>query len=217
MFTVRVEKTAEQEIDYDDWNVGISTTGDVIVLDENFTLCKFNLQQDGLYREQWRRRFPEGISSSVRRIPKYLTETGDVILQNTQENSTTFLFDQDMKLKDSWQHQGYLIGWLPGPRTVYVVRKPKGYLVEIKSQNGELMQLKPERNPWSSTYMSVCENGRAGKLVVVHYDGGDSSIHIFSAVGKTKNRIHTKLLCNNKCIMGEFGLRDFSSCVQMNK
>ena len=193
MFTVRVEKTAEQETDYD-WHVGISTTGDVFIGDGKVTLCKFNLQLDGLYREQWRRQLPENLSSVVRGCPNYLTETRDIILQNRQENSTTFLFDQDMKLKDSWQHQGYLIGCLPGPRTVYVVEDQEGNLVEIRSQNGELIQLKPERKTWSSTYMSVCEDGRTGKLVVVHYDGRDSSIDIFSAVGKTKNRIHHQII-----------------------
>ena len=192
MFTVCVEKTAEQEIDRD-WNVGISTTGDVIAPDGHDTLCKFNLQQDGLYREQWRRRFPEDISSSVR-CPKYLTETGDVILQNTQKKRTTFLFDQDMKLKDSWPHKGMLIGCLPGPRIVYAVREPEGTLVEIRSQNGELIQLKTERNPWRSTVMSVCEDGRAGKLVVVERDRQDSRMDIFSAVGKTKNRIHHQII-----------------------
>ena len=193
MFTVRVEKTAEQEIDYD-WHVGISTTGDVIIGDGNVTLRKLSLQQDGLYREQWRRRFPENISGAPGAYSKYLTETGDIILQNWWENSMTFLFDQDMKLKDSWQHKGNLIGCLPGLQTVYAVREPKGYLVEIRSQNGELIQLKPERKTWSSTYMSVCEDGRTGKLVVVHYDGRDSSIDIFSTVGKTKNRIHHQII-----------------------
>ena len=189
MFTVRVEKTAKQEINFDG-HVGISTTGDVIIVDWKVTLCKLSLQQDGLYREQRRRQLPENLSSVVTGCPKYLTETGDIILQNRQENSTTFLFDQDMKLKDSWQHKGYLIGCLPGPRTVYAVREATGYLVEIRSQNGEVMQLKPERKSWNSHLMSVCEDGRTGKLVVVKYKWEDISMDIFSRVGKTKHRIH---------------------------
>ena len=193
MFTVSVEKTAEREINFDR-RVGISTTGDVIIEDGTGTMCKFSLQHNGLYRQQWRREFPENISASraVRGYHKYLTETGDLLLQNSQENSTTFLFDQDMKLKDSWQHQGDLIGCVPGPRTVYTVKKAEGILVEIRSQNGELKELKNERNPWSSLMMSVCEDGRTGKLVVVKFDSdfGDSSMDIFSGDGKTKHSIH---------------------------
>ena len=194
MFTVRMEKTAEQEIGYVDWPVGISTTGDVITDDGTGSFCKFSLQQDGLYSKQWRGQLPENISSAPRNCTKYLTETGDIILQNCQGNNATFLFDQDLKLKDQWQHKGNLIGCLPGPRTVYAVREPKGYLVEIRSQNGELIQLKPDRNAWNNFNISVCEDGRTGKLVVVQRDWHDSSIDIFSAVGKTKHRIHHQII-----------------------
>ena len=196
MFTVRVEKTAELGIDYD-WCVGISTTGYVITEDRPCSLCKFSLQEHGSYIEQWRRQLPENIRSAPKKHTKCLTETG-VILQDREENSTTFLFNQDMELKDSWQHKGELIGCLPGPRTVYAVREPKRhlveYLVEIKSQNGELIQLKPDRKPWNRRLMSVCEDGRTGKLVVVQHDWHDSSMDIFSGVGKTKHRIHHQII-----------------------
>ena len=201
MFIVCVKKTTEQEIDGDTL-VGISTTGDVIIREARIgTLCKFSLQQDGSYSEQWRRQLPENISSVSALCRKYLTDTGDLILQDYQPNSTTFLFDQDMKLKDSWQHQGDLIGCLPGPRTVYAVREAKLDLVEIRSLNGELIKLKYERNPWNKILMSVCEDGTTGKLVVVTYD---SRMDIFSGVGKTKHRIHHQIImhshtaCRNK-------------------
>ena len=194
MFTVRVKKQTERTVD-DDNLVSISTTGDVITRDGTAALCKFSLLQDGSYSEQWRRQLPENICSKSAEYNKYLTDTGDVILQNQEENSTTFLFDQDMNLKDSWQHQGQLIGCLPGPRTVYAVKEAMGILVEIRSQNGESMQLKPERNAWGSFYLSVCGDGRTGKLVVVHYSYGityrrtDDFMDIFSGVGKTKHQI----------------------------
>ena len=194
MFTVHVEKTAEQEIDYHDWNVSISTTGDVITEDMTFTLCKFSLQEHRSYIEQWRRQLPENILKASENYIKYLTETGDIILKDWKENSKTFLFDQDMKLKDSWQHKGWLIGCLPGPRTVYAVEEPEGYLVVMRSQNGEVMQLKPERKSWNTHFMSVCEDGRTGKLVVVNVDLGHSSMDIFSGVGKTKHRIHHQII-----------------------
>ena len=208
MFTVRVEKTAVQQIGYYDQRVVISTTGDYIIEDGTGTLCKFSLQQDGSYSEQWRRQLPANISSAGRGCHKYLTETGDIILQDReensptflidQENSTTFLFDQDMKLKDSWQHQGWLIGCLPGPRAVYAVGEAWEYLVEIRSQNGEVMQLKPERKSWNSHLISVCEDGRTGKLVVVKYEFEDRSMDIFSGVGKTKHRIHHQIIMQVK-------------------
>ena len=197
MFTVRVEKTAKQEIDFDK-RVGISTTGDVIIEDWNGALCKFNLQQDGLYRKRWRRHLPENFSSAVQGYRKYLTETGDLIMQNLQENNTTFLLDQEMKLKDSWQHKRKLtvIGCLPGPRTVYAVNERLGNLVAIRSQNGELIQLKSKRIAWNSCYMSVCEDGRTGKLVAVQYEGREDSgtMDIFSGDGKTKHRIHHQIV-----------------------
>ena len=198
MFTVNVKKKTEWKVD-DDWCVSISTTGDVITTDARTgTLCKISLQQDGSYSEQWRHQLPENISSKSAEYNIYLTDTGDVILQNRKENSTTFLFDQDMNLKDSWQHHGQLIGCLPGPRTVYTVKE--GILVEIRSQNGESMQLKPERNAWGSMYLSVCEDGRTGKLVVVQCSYWityrrtnelmDTNVmDIFSGVGKIKHQI----------------------------
>ena len=119
---------------------------------------------------------------------KYLTDTGDVILQNLKEGSQTFLFDQDMNLKDLWRHRGRLIGCLPGPRTVYAVREAEGFLAEIRSQNGKSMQLNLERN--ERPMVSVCEDGRTGKLVVVQRGWKDTSfMDIFSGVGKSKHQI----------------------------
>ena len=200
MFTVRVKKKTERKVN-DDGLVSISTTGDVITAGASTdTLCKFSLQQDGSYSTQWRRQLPKYIRSMSTEYNIYLTDTGDVILQTQEENSKTFLFDQDMNLKDSWQHHGQLIGCLPGPRTVYAVREAKGILVEIRSQNGESMQLKPERNAWDSIRLSVCEDGRTGKLVVVQwsyvitYRRTNASkrtnvMDIFSGVGKIKHQI----------------------------
>ena len=191
MFTVRVEKKTDNKLDYDPL-VSISTTGDVIIgEDVTRTLWKFSLQQDGSYSEQWRRQLPKNINCVSSEYRQYLTDTGDVILENFGEKSTTLLFDQDMKLKDSWQHKGEIIGCLPGPRAVYAVREAEGILVEIKSQNGESMQLKHERN--ALYMMGVCEDGRTGKVVVVQIGWEDayfmSSMDIFSGVGKTKHQI----------------------------
>ena len=195
MITVRVEKTAAEQKIERDWLVNISTTGEVIA-EEYSKLCKFSLQQDGSYSETWRHLCPGNIGRVHR---KYLTDSGDVILQNTLplENPTTFVFDQDMKVKDSWQYQGDLIACLPGPRTVYAVRDLKGmhsHHVEINKQNGEVLQLIPERKAWNSKGLCVCEDWRTGKLAVVECPSSNSSVDIFSRVGKTKQRIHHQII-----------------------
>ena len=161
--------------------MSITPTGDVMIVQNDSILCKISLQQDGSYIEQWRHQIPEDMCTKG--CPIYFTDTDDVIMQNFQKNCTTSLFDQYMKLKDSWRHQGLLIGCLPGPRTVYANRN----LVEIRSQNGELTKLKFETAPWDKA-MSVCEDGRTGKLVFVR---ADLSIELY---GKTKYRIHHRII-----------------------
>ena len=79
---------------------------------------------------------------------------------------------------------------------MYAVKDQEIFLLEIKSQNGELIQLKPERSPWNSLLMSVCEDGRTGKQVVVQSDTRrrDSRMDIFSGAGKTNHRIHHQII-----------------------
>ena len=190
MFPVHVEKTAEQKTGHDT-RVGISTTGDVIT-GFGRNLSKFSLQQDGSYSKQWECQLPKYLSSVSENYRKYLTETGDVILQYSMLSSTTFLLNQDMKLKDSWQQKGRLIGCLPGPRTVYAVKESNRNHIELRRQNGELIQLNSEINPWNSLRMSVCEDGRTGKLVVVSHDR--QYMDIFSGDGKTKQRIRHQII-----------------------
>ena len=194
MFTVRVEKTTIRHIDAN-WCESISVTGDVITTTKDGNLCKFSLQQDGSFSEQWRRQLPKNnLGSDI-----YLTDTGDIIIAHHRlEKRTIFWFDQDMKLIDLWQHEGYLIACLPGPRTVYRVRKEGDYYVEIRNQKGEVIQLNLIKCTLNDHPLSVCEDGKTGKLAVIssslglmdnylYYDDDYEvhySLHIFSGTGK---------------------------------
>ena len=195
MFTVRVEKTTKQ-------NTGalrvkcISVTGDCITMPKDGVLCKFSLQQDGSYSEQWRRQLSE--HSPVSRI--CLTDTGDIIMADRwSENSTVFWFDQDMKRIDSWQQDGELIACLPGPRTVYFVMEGVECYVEIRNQKGEVLQLKPKEVTWRDC-PSVCEDGRTGKLAVVSnsrksvYGDSHCNLHILSGIGKAQRSLHHQII-----------------------
>ena len=182
IFTVRVEMMPELKLGFGACRfVGInSSTGDVIVEEEDEPLLhKFHLQQNGSYREEWRRHHPENVKRYCR---KHLTDTGDVILQNDKEDGTTFVIDQEMKLIDSWQHQGYLIDTLPGTRTVYAVREGWDWHVEIRIKGGEVLQLKPDGSTLIHSSRSVCEEATTGKLGVRN----DPYLDIFSRDGKTK-------------------------------
>ena len=142
MITVRVERMPGLKLGFSACGeAGINkSTGAVIVEERHEPLLhKFQLQQNGSYREEWRRQLPENVK---RDCHKYLTDTGDLILQN-EEDGTTILFDQEMKLIDSWQHQEDLIATLPGTRTVCAVKEGKEWHVEIRIQDEEVLQLKP--------------------------------------------------------------------------
>ena len=138
-----------------DYHVGIcSTTGAIISGHRNYSgslLHKFSLQEDGSFCEDWKHPLPENIEHQCR---KYLTDTGGIMLQNNEEGSSTFLFDQNMQLISSWESLGQLIACLPGPRSVYAVKdrtEEKKYLygLDIKNQAGEVLQLKPEGHTWA--------------------------------------------------------------------
>ena len=124
-------------------------------------LYKYSLHQDESYRNEWKRQCPENKEWDK----YYLTDAGDVILDD-RSNHRACLFDQDMQLMDSWQYQGTLVACLPGPRTVYV-NKGKEYVIDIRSQDGEILQLKPEGSTWRDYPVSVCEDERTKKLVVL--------------------------------------------------
>ena len=210
MFTVRVETMPGLKLGSEVWdNVDISkNTGDFIV--EAWyerLLYKFHLQQNGSYREEWRCQLPENIKRHCR---KFLTDTGNVIMHN-EEDSKTFLFDEDMKLIDSWQHQGYLIATLSGERAAYAVGEGEEWHVEIRIQDGDVLQLKPDRNTWESESLSVCDDARTEKLVVMHtqelscrpildilYTLG--VLDIFSRDGKTMQSLRTGTECQCLCM-----------------
>ena len=176
MFTVHVETMPEFKPGLRIGCVDINkSTGDIIVetLHEPL-LYKFHLQQNGSYRQECRCQLPENVK---RHCSKYLMDTGNVILHN-QEDSTTFMFDQDMKLVDSWQHQGRLIATLSGTRAVYTVGKGLEWHVEIRIQDGDILQLKPDGSTWEDKYLRVCGNARTEKLVVMHTSPFLSSPHI---------------------------------------
>ena len=191
MFTVRVETMPGLKLGFRaEWDVGINkNTGAVIVEEwDKPLLHKFHLQQNGTYREEWRRQWLEDVKDHSH---KYLMDSGSFILQN--KDGTTFVFDQEMKLIDSWQHQGYLIATLPGTRTVYAVREGEECHVEIRIKEGEVLQLKPEGSPWQNSDLSVCEDATIGKLVVAYASDQlqNGNLDIFSRDGKTKQRIYS--------------------------
>ena len=175
-----------------DYHVAIcSRTGAIISGSQSYSgslLHKFSLQEDGSFCEDWKHPLPENIEHQCR---KYLTDTGDIMLQNNEEGSTTFLFDQNMQLISSWESLGQLIAGLPGPRSVYVVkdrREEKEYLyrLDIKNQAGEILQLKPEGHTWTHSDLSVCEDTRTGKLMVVQSSTFHNSLDVFLQDGKFK-------------------------------
>ena len=153
-----------------------SKTGAVILQEEKEALLyKFSQHQDGSFSKEWRRQCPE--NKCWKR--SYLTDAGDIILQDS--NYHTFLFDQDMQLIDSWQYRGDLIACLPGPRAVYAVKKGEGYVVDIRDQYGEVLQLKPDESTWKSN-LSIYDDVARGKPVVL--DCGSNTLDIFSEDGK---------------------------------
>ena len=227
MFTVRVERMPGLELgpglrEHADIN---KSTGAVIVEEwrENL-LLKFHLQQNGSYKEEWRRQHPKNVK---RDCPKYLTDTGYVILQNV-EKGTTFVFDQEMKVIDSWQHQGRLIATLPGTRTVYAVREGEKWHVEIRIKGGEVLQLKPDESTWECSNLNVCECARTGKLAVMYTGprtyqnrrvtyfgitdtGSTSSLDIFSRDGKTKQKYSMTHFMSISAFVFEFRLQEIPS------
>ena len=82
----------------------------------------------------------------------------------------TYLFDQDMQPIDSWQYNGDLIACLPGPRTVYKVEKGGHFVIDIRSQDGDILPLKSEGRTREYVYpnLKVCDNVTTGRLVVLH-------------------------------------------------
>ena len=159
-------------------------------------LCKLSLHQDGSYSTEWTHRFPENKQWKQ----SFLTDTGDVILQD--KNRRTCLFDQDMQLIDSWQYKGKLIACLPGPRTVYDIGRHIGHhVIGIRSQDGQILELKLEHSVRCYTYSrSVCEDVTTGKLVILvgEYDDDDTDddevyptvdIYILSQDGKSHHMV----------------------------
>ena len=170
-------------------NVNFNSTGAVIIEEENgSSLHKFCLQQDGSYREEWR-----GHLWNVN-CRKHLTDAGNVILQQGQP-ATTFLFDPDMEVIDSWNYQGELIACLPGQRVVYAVQENESiFRVDIRNMDGEVLQLESKGGTWITGGLSVCEDAGTGKLVVtkdsLHFNG---SLDIFSPDGKTRQRVRHEI------------------------
>ena len=161
------------------------STGAVILLareNNEDLLYKFSFQ-DGSYNNEWRRQCLE----NKLWIYSYLTDTGDVIMQDL--NDDTYLFDQDMQLIDSWHHKGDFITCLPGARTVYKVEKSGYFVIDIRSQDGEILRLNSEG--WTKDYaysnLNVCEDVTTGRLAVLNHDTKISAIDIFSQDGKSQH------------------------------
>ena len=167
--------------------VNIKPPGAIIIRGKGSFLSKICLQRDGSYRTQWQD-YPPSIEHD-RRTRNYLTDTGNIILQEVG-STTTLLFDQSMRVIDSWQYQGKLIACVSGSRAVYLVQeKEMIYRVDIRSLNGEVSQLKSKGGTWvtSGSHVYACEHARTGKLVVINDFG--KSLDIFSRGGKIKQRL----------------------------
>ena len=141
------------------------STGAVILLaieNNEDLLYKFSFQ-DGSYNNEWRRQCPE----NKQWMYSYLTDTGDVIMQDQTRH--TYLFDQDMQPIDSWQYNGDLIACLPGPRTVYKVKKGGHFVIDIRSQDGDILPLKSEgrTGEYANPNLTVCDDVTTGRLVVL--------------------------------------------------
>ena len=166
IFTVIVEEMPEFKLKFkagDDLSIN-SSTGAVILQEKNEPLLyTYWLQQDGSYSNEWRRQCPENKHWGS----CFLTDAGDIILHDN--NGLTYLFDQDMKLMDSWQHQGSLVACLSGLRTVYSANKGMGYVIDIRSLDGEILQLNPEGSTYGKHFSGrMCEDERTKKKVVVN-------------------------------------------------
>ena len=218
MFAVRVETMPELKLgsSVHRWDVGINRSTGVFVAEDEREhswfeysyynalnlkperlLHKFHLQQNLSYIEEWTRQVPEKFTRSSR---KYFTDAGEVLLQNYREDSTTFVFDKGMKLIDSWQHQGYLIATLSGRRAAYAVGEGGEWHVEIRTQDGEVLQLRPDGSTWRDQWLSVCEDANSGKLVVTYTPYQENgSLDIFSRDGKTKQSFHTDSSYEYQC------------------
>ena len=187
-----------------------SSTGDVILSYKNNRLLhKYTLRQDGSYINQWKRRVPanEEVCNGLGSV--YLTDAGDVILQNMLPDPTypprpicsslTHHLDQDMKLMNSWEYDGKLIGCLSGPRAVYEIKKGEGRVAVIRSLDGEVLQLEPpEGTTWSELH-DVCEDVKTGKLVVFPGFIKAGTIYVFSQEGKSQHIMHLLVMCLRIC------------------
>ena len=202
IFTVRVEKMSELELDFKAGAFCInSSTGDVLLHTDDHLLHKYALRQDGSYINQWKRQVPEN-KDNCRMDSVYLTDAGDVILQNyiyVTRSLLTYHFDQDMKLIDSWEPDGQLIGCLSGPRVVYKVTKGGGHVVVIRSVDGEVLQLEPYKGTTWTDLRDVCEDVKTGKLMVCSGDSSLDTISIFSQDGKSQHILHLLMMCLCSC------------------
>ena len=188
LFTVRVEKMAECSLEFDGYVAGCEDQQQHRRCYHtrrrmNHLLYKYSLLQDGSYSNEWKHQCPENKEWDK----CYLTDAGDVILHDN-DNHRTCLFDEDMQLMESWQYQGYLCACLPGPRTVYAVKKEKEYVIDIRNQDGEILQPKPEGSTWRDSPNSVCEDERTKKLVVV--EGLSWIMDIFLQGGKLQHILY---------------------------
>ena len=184
MFAVRVEKTSEFKLElkpesqasHHDVSIN-SNTGAVLFQSRGEPMLqKLSLHQDGSYIKEWRRQCPE----NKRWMRSFLTDTGDVILQD--QNDRTCLFNQDMQLINSWHHKGNLIGCLPGPRTVYLEANGEYYCVDIRSQDGETLQLNHKYHKQPDG-MCVWEDVTTGNLLVTNRTG---EMAVYSQDGKSQ-------------------------------
>ena len=179
------------------------STGDVILLHEDDRLLhKYTLRQDGSYINQWKRQVPANEDNCKYLAAVYLTDAGDVMLQNRgpylELSSLTHHFDQDMKLLDSLEYDGELVGCLSGPRAVYVVKKGERHVV-IRGLNGEVLQLEPpEGTKWAYS-TNVCEDVKTGKLMVCSDSIQSRTIDVFSHEGTSQHIMHSLLMCLPLC------------------
>ena len=180
-----MEKVPEFKLEFDGdrWSVNInSTTGAVILQKKNEPLLyKFSLNQDGSYKNEWRRQIPENKHWKS----CCLTDAADIVLQDS--NNRTCLFDKDLKMIDTWEYSGDLIACLRGLRTAYCVNSNSNkdfqlYDIAIRRVDGKVIQLQEGSN--SRSKKSLCENATTEKLVVI--DTIDR-LRIFSQDGKSQH------------------------------
>ena len=166
MSELKLELKPEFHASHHDVSIN-SSTGAVLFQSRGEPLLhKFSLHQDWSYFNEWRRQCPE----NKRWMRSYLTDTGDLILQD--QNDRICLFNQDMQLINSWHHKGCLIGCLPGSRTVYLEASGEDYVINIRSQDGETLTLQLTHEYFKqSEGMCVWENVTTGQLLVTNRSG----------------------------------------------